>query len=224
MRKIKDEDMIGKRFGRLVVIQRAKDYVTPKGIHYDSWLCKCDCSSTKNILGENLRRGKSKSCGCMVRKKLENGLHTTHGQSHTKLNDTWYHMKSRCYNKNDVAYHNYGGRGITVCDEWIGENGFINFYNWAITNGHSDDLSLDRIDNNGGYSPENCRWATKKEQARNRRSNRYLPYNGVTKLISDWSYEVGISQKTISDRIDKFGWSIERALTEKVQIGRRKQK
>ena len=121
-------------------------------------------------------------------------------------------MKNRCYNPNEDSYKYYGARGITVCDEWLGENGFINFYNWAITHGYRDDLTINRINNDGNYEPSNCNWATFKEQANNKRTNRVIEYMGESHTCSEWADIVGIPAYDICNRLD-LGWSVEDAFT-----------
>lgn len=155
-------DLTGQRFGRLVVVER----VGTDG-RYPTWLCKCDCGNTIITRGTHLRRGDTQSCGCLHR---ETFIHKTHGGKCSRLYSIWRGMKTRCYNKNFAQYHNYGGRGITICAEWLHD--FETFYDWAISHGYRDDLTIDRIDNDKGYSPENCRWVTIKAQQKNRRNNR----------------------------------------------------
>lgn len=121
-------------------------------------------------------------------------------------------MKDRCYNENNKKYRNYGGRGIVVCDEWKDDFGV--FQEWALQNGYNDELSIDRIDANGPYRPDNCQWATQKEQQNNRTNNHLLTYNGKTQTLTQWAAETGINEMALSSRINKLNWSTERALTE----------
>ena len=140
-----------------------------------------------------------------------------HGLRKHRLFSVWNGMKQRCFNSNWYAYKDYGGRGISVTDEW--KDDFLCFYHWAMNNGYRQGLTLDRIDNSKGYSPDNCRWVTIKEQSNNRRSNRNITYKGQTKTLTQWSEELGMSFFTLRDRLNN-GWSIEKAFTQPV---RRKQ-
>lgn len=141
-------DLVGKRFGKLIV---KNDYIKTKS-NKAKWLCKCDCGNEKYILRHDLISGSTKSCGC-IKSSIGN-------LSNTRIYQIWANIKYRCFNSNCSAYKDYGGKGITICDEWLD---FMNFYNWAINNGYSDNLTIDRIDVNGNYEPDNCRWVTKSE-------------------------------------------------------------
>jgi len=166
---------------------------------------------------------KYKSCGCM-RDKLARESNTKHGDAKIKhifrLYRTWTDIKRRCYNKNEQAYKNYGGRGIAVCDEW--KNDYVTFKTWALENGYKDNLSIDRIDNDGNYEPDNCKWSTRKEQARNTRSNKMITYGGETHCLTDWAEKLGMNFYTLQNRLGKLKWSVERALTTKVRSRKKK--
>lgn len=140
-----------------------------------------------------------------------------HGMYKSRIYKTWESMKNRCYCKSETSYKWYGGKGVTVCDEWL--HNFQAFYDWAMNNGYKDSLTLDRIHNNKGYEPSNCRWTTMKEQTRNRSNNRLLTYKGKTQCIVDWANEIGIDRRTITKRIDKLGWTVEKALSTPLQRG-----
>ena len=199
-------DLTGQRFGRWSVLER----IGARG-GKATWLCQCDCGNTKVVVGTLVTRGNSRSCGC-IRSENAKASRTTHGESKTRLFSIWVNMRRRCEDPKVESYKNYGQRGITVCPEW--KNSFITFRDWAYANGYSDDLSIDRINNDKGYSPDNCRWATVTEQTNNRRNVKQITFNGETHNIREWSDLTGISHEIIYGRL-KDGWSIERALTEK---------
>ena len=144
------------------------------------------------------------------------GRYPEHGLCNSRIYRIWSQMKSRCNNPNSNRYKYYGGRGISVCDTWNAD--FMTFYHWAIRNGYDDDLTLDRIDNNGQYSPDNCRWITIEAQQNNRRDNYLITYNGMTKTLTQWSTELNINLYTLKDRLNKRNWSVEKAFTTPVAI------
>lgn len=198
-------DLTGRKFGNLIVLHRADDYVKPNNHKIVQWECLCDCGKRTVVRGEYLKSGHTTSCGC--NKSISHCI--THGQTNTRLYKIWIGMKERCYNPKTISYKWYGANGVTVCEEW---EKFDDFYNWAIKNGYADDLTIDRINTNGNYEPTNCRWATNKEQANNRSTNRVITYNGETHTLEQWSAIVGIPSNTIRMRTDVYGWDTERAL------------
>lgn len=170
----KVRNLTGQKFGRLTVIERAENDKYGK----TKWLCQCDCGNYVIVLGCSLVNGSTKSCGCYNREVNANRL-KTHSLSKSRVYKCWTSIKDRCFRTNCKSYKNYGGRGITICDEW--KNDFQVFYDWAMQNGYSDELTIDRIDNNGNYCPENCRWVDMKVQANNTRRN-VIMNNGKTLL------------------------------------------
>lgn len=193
MKKILPND----RFGRLTVKHRSGQY----------FVCDCDCGNVTTVYGSNLRKGVTTSCGCYrLQRQIE--ANTTHGLSLHPLYRTWIRMMGRCYDRNDDRFASYGGRGIVVCDRWLSLELFI-----ADNEGKKQKgLTLDRKNNDGPYSPENCHWTDASSQQRNRRTNRYLTYNGETMLLIDWAARLNMPQHSISTRI-KRGWSIEKTLS-----------
>jgi len=199
----------GERYGRLVVIEESE---RKRGRRH--FLCQCDCGKKSIVEMSKLKNGHTKSCGCYALESVKKRS-VTHGCFGQPLYGVWNSMKQRCFNKNVSSYSGYGGRGITVCGEWIE---FEPFQKWAINNGYETKLTLDRIDNDGNYEPSNCRWVAHRIQANNRSSNHFLTYNKKTMTIAEWSREVGINQLALAKRL-KRGWSIERALRTPLGIG-----
>jgi len=191
-------DLTGKVFNRLTVLGDFGDRDNQNKI---KWKCQCICGAIKYISGPQLKSGKTKSCGCL---QTENRI--KHGQWKHPLYNIWKGMVDRCTKENTHNYKDYGGRGITVCDRWLDVNNFIEDMSTR-----PEGTSIDRIDNNGNYEPSNCKWSTDKEQSNNRRSSRYLEYNGESKTLVDWSRDTGIKQTTIGERLRR-GWTIEQAL------------
>lgn len=196
-------DLTNQRFGKLLVIERAEN----KGRRV-AWLCQCDCGKKKIVTTRDLRAGDTNSCGCLHHETQKDSM-TIHGLRYDKLYNIWRSMKQRCYNENERHYADYGGRGITVCDEW--RNDFQSFYNWAMANGYSDGLTIDRKDNNGIYCPENCHWTTVLGQANNKRNNYVISYKGKTQTLAEWSRELGIPYSTLHKRLTRENMSVARA-------------
>ena len=192
------KDLTGKRIESFVVL---KDGIRRNNKIY--CLCKCDCGNIIEIRNSNLNGHRNThNCGCKPSQLL-------HGLSHQRLYTIWSMMKQRCTNNNHRSYKNYGAKGISVCKEWL--HNFEAFKDWAFANGYTEKLTLDRIDGNGDYCPENCRWATYKEQGNNRNNNRLLTYNGQTHTMSEWCDIKKLSKATIYGRL-KAGWDIDRTL------------
>ena len=195
---VKGADLLGKRFGNLLVIEKVK-----LGYSVYRWRCVCDCGNESLVRTDHLTSGNTKSCGCKHYDACK-----THGMTETRLYHIWCNMKARCLNANNHKHKDYGGRGIKVCDEWMR---FEPFAEWALKNGYKDDLSIDRIDNNGNYEPTNCRWVDSKTQANNTRTNRNYSMNGETHTIADWSRIYGVERKMVYKRI-RLGWTISESL------------
>lgn len=185
---------VGQRFGKLTVIEFA--YRLGR---FKYWKCLCECGKSVEVAIFSLSTGHTRSCGCLIGEK--------HGMRYTREYVSWKNMRSRCLNKKNASYPDYGGRGITICDRWL--HSFTNF----ITDmglRSSPELTLERIDNQKGYSPDNCKWATPTDQARNRRSNRLITYDGETLHLSDWAARLGIHRSSLMERLDK--WPLDKAL------------
>lgn len=202
--------MTGRRFGRLVVIKRSENAKSGKA----KWLCKCDCGKVVITHSHLLRNGQTRSCGCL-QKEIVSKCNTRHKKCDEKLYRIWNDIKQRTSNKNNPRYESYGARGITICAEW--KDDFIAFRTWALSNGYQEGLSIDRIDNEKGYFPDNCRWATSYQQANNKRSNHLITFQGESLTLSEWAKKFNISYTALKQRINKLGWTVERALTTPVR-------
>ena len=197
-------DLSSQTFGRLTVLRcegPAKNRIM-------TWRCVCSCGNEVVCRGDHLREGKILSCGCLNQENRHTNTRT-HGDRHTRLYNIWTHMKQRCKNQNRGNFKHYGGRGIKICPEW--EHDFIVFRDWALANGYRDDLTIDRIDNDGDYCPENCRWATPEEQLNNTHRNHRIIVNGEEMTIAEASRRYKVPYDTIQRRIS-CGWSPERAI------------
>lgn len=189
-------DLTGQRFGKLIAICE-----NGKNKHNDIvWKCQCDCGNSTIVPAYRLISGKTRSCGC---------LREVHKMAKSRLYNTWHGMKQRCDNASDHEYKRYGGRGIKLCEEW---QMFEPFMQWALSHGYNDTLTIDRIDNNGDYSPENCRWITLQEQQRNKSDNISLTYNGETHILMEWSEITGIRYQTLQGRYRR-GWDVQAIIT-----------
>lgn len=209
----KMQDLTGQKFGRLTVLGKTENKKYGKIL----WDCQCECGNHKETISSCLRNGDVKSCGCLQRETRRNNalrldkVRVKHGMSNSRLYRIYHNMVSRCYRKSINGYENYGGRGIRVCEEWLGKDGFVNFMEWALHNGYDDTLTIDRMDSNGNYEPDNCKWATNKEQANNTRATLFLEYNGVIHSLTEWAEITGLIKGTIYSRMRK-GLSVGQAL------------
>ena len=190
------KDISGQRFGRLTAVQRVGKDKTNHAI----WKCLCDCGNYKNVSSNSLKSGNTKSCGCLNLEKATRRLVTynfRHGECGTRLWRIWSGMISRCESPSG-ANNLYQEKGIAVCNDW---HTYENFRNWALANGYSDDLTIDRIDLNGNYEPKNCRWATKIEQAENRTHTRLFTVDGITHSLAGWARAAGLSDSAIQKAV-----------------------
>lgn len=199
------KEMKNKRFGRLLVVSRhGRD-----SRNNATWNCLCDCGNTTIVNTADLNKHR-KSCGCFARERMA-ALNKTHGLSHTRAFRSWTKAKQRCFDPKHVAFHKYGGAGITMCDKW--KNSFADFYS-DMGEPPTPRHSLDRIENTKGYEPGNCRWASKKQQSDNSQWPRLITFRGETKNLSEWARSLGMDINSVRTRIKILGWSVERALTE----------
>ncbi len=197
-------DLTGRRFGRLIVVK----YVGMDAKERSFWQCLCDCGKIKEINGASLRRKATQSCGCIRNEKIRERS-MTHGESKTPEHGIWCGIKSRTGNPNSPAFPNYGGRGIKMCDRWI-----HSFENFLADMGKkpTPKHTIERKNNEGNYDPDNCTWATRMDQSNNKRSNKFVTYNGKTLTISQLARESGITPHQLNYRITKMKWPIEEAV------------
>lgn len=206
----KEKDISKKKFGRLTAIKLSHKMKAKNGSKY-FWLFRCDCGKEKVINKYNVTAGIVKSCGCLQKEESSKSAKIRfkkHGNSNSRLYRIYQAFLRRCNYNKDINYKNYGGRGIRVCDKWLGTEGYNNFKEWALKNGYKDDLTIDRIDSDGWYCPENCRWATKKQQGRNTRTNHNIFWNNESHCISEWAEILGINPRTLRSRIGR-GWDLD---------------
>lgn len=203
------KDLTGLTFTYLKVLEYVNSDFDKYGNKTSFWKCQCICGKTIVLPRYDLTRKRNQSCGCM-RTQLIGIKSKKHGGYKTRLYHIWVGMRHRCFAPTDKYYCNYGERGITVCDEWA--NDFITFRDWALTHGYADNLTIERIDVNGNYEPQNCCWITRAEQPKNTRISKRYTYNGETKTLRDWSVALGGCPDLVKDRL-KRGWDIEDAIT-----------
>lgn len=200
--KALNNDLKDKKIGRWTVIER---HYNGKG---EYWLCECKCGTRRVVYGKRLIEGRSKSCGCLKKEKISQ-RNMIHGRYGLRIHTTYLNMKSRCYNEKNECYKHYGGRGITMCKEWLENEGA--FIDWACKNGYKNELTIDRKDNNGNYEPSNCRWITFKEQGFNKRNNHLLTIGNRTMTLTEWAKECNVSFYGIYHRLNK-GLDLEKFL------------
>lgn len=199
------KDLQGQQFGRLTVIKKAGAAING----CIKWECKCTCGKTTIVRSTQLISGNTKSCGCLQRETMSKKF-KTHGLSNTRLYIIWQAMKQRCYNPKYDYYQNYGGKGIIICDEW--KSDFMSFYNWSMENGYNDSLSIDRIDINKNYSPDNCRWATPMIQSNNKGDTTYVIYHGEKDSLTNMCRKLNVNRSTIQKRCRIYKCSFEEAV------------
>lgn len=219
MSRLKNNDpkYLGMKFGRLTVIGFSKAKGGSKNAV--GWDCRCDCGNI--VYGRKphmVRSGEVRSCGCLKKEQDRHNLgesRITHGQSGTRLYGIWEKMRNRCNVENNPAYHNYGGRGIKVCEEW--DNDFSKFYEWAMSSGYTDELSIERVDVNGGYNPSNCCWIPKPDQNKNKRNCRYVVVDGEKLTLKAACQKLGLPYQAVHLRVTRYGMPIEEAISKPFQ-------
>lgn len=203
-------DITGLKFGKLTALKRVSNDKYGHAI----WLCECECGNQISVLKSSLTTGRTRSCGCLF-KQTRHTAAKTHGQSKTRLFGVWVNMHERCENPHRKDWRYYGGKGVKVCDEW---SEFTAFAEWATRNGYSDNLTIDRVDVNGGYNPDNCRWVSWEKQMNNTTRNRRITADGKTLTLAEWAKESGIKYRTLQWRLS-HGWDERRSV---IQVARYK--
>ena len=219
LNKKPSEIVPGDKIGRLTAICYEYTREISRGRKKTYWRFRCDCGNEIVVCTYNVFYGNTSSCGC-YKIEVTKATVTKHGGCHTRLHKTWMGMKYRCYNKKSQYYYLYGGRGITVCDEWLHD--FVAFRDWALANGYADDLLIDRIDNDKGYSPDNCRWATAYEQVHNRRPRKVKALEGMRVDLRELAEKAGIPYGTFKMRVHMWG-DLERAMSQPLEVHNVKQ-
>ena len=198
-----NDTKIGDVYGYLTVIEKIPNPTKAPDAYYK---CRCVCGKVIQTGRRNLLIKKNKSCGCIPYKRSGKNRLDYHGHKDHPLHRTWGNMKQRCYNKNNAAYHDYGERGIHVCDEW---QDFKTFWNWAWENGYKEGYTIERIDVNKGYNPDNCKWIPRSAQNWNRRDTRYITYKGVSKSVGEWRTILGVKHYELYNFVKRSNWKLE---------------
>lgn len=199
-------DYTGEKFGKWTVIGKAPNHITRGGYPVSMWDCVCECGTRRAVRGNDLRLGKSVSCGCSL---AENPAARKHGAAGSHLYKVYYGMKARCYNPNNKNYKHYGGRGVEICEEW---RSFEAFAEWADKSGYAEGLTIERKDVNEGYCPQNCCWITQKEQTRNKRNTVYITAQGETKTLLEWAKQLNVPASMLKARQAR-GWTDEEIIS-----------
>lgn len=215
MGKTSPKDFTGQKIKNFKVIEFAGNQKDKNGNSQRLWKCECVCGNIVILTRGDLTRKAIKSCGCLTSKLISDSC-KTHGLSKTRMYHIWVNIKDRCFNPKSTGYIYYGKRGITMCEEW--KNDFMAFRSWALSNGYTDELTIERIDVNGNYEPSNCTWIPYKEQCKNTRWNKYYTLNGVTHSTIEWSILLGGTEGLVGRRL-RDGWDLERALTTPARKG-----
>lgn len=210
-----DQNLIGQKYGMLTVMEKLDPFIDKGGRKRQKYRCVCDCGNTHDVEIHHLLSGKIKSCGCL--RNNPNPRNNSHPFVGTRIYQIWGNMVNRCTNPNNPAYKDYGGRGIAVCNEW---RDFKEFHRWAVENGYSDSLQIDRIDNDRGYYPDNCRWADRVTQANNKRTNVIVEIEGKKDTLKNIARKYGIDYKVLHRRIS-LGWTLDRAIHQPVRKSNR---